>query len=94
MAQLRTGKCKQKAYLHRIGTEDSDLCDECVQKETLKHVVLDCRKLIVERKALKAAERGRVRWGDLPCLLGGWSGRKTPAGKWIDGEASRGGRTC
>lgn len=67
--------------------EESDLC-ACGQKETVKHVLLDCRKWTEEKKVLKAAVRDRNRWGDMPYLLGGWSGRKDPTGKWIDGEAS------
>lgn len=41
LAQLRTGRCKLKAYLNGIGPEESDLCDECKQTETVKHFLLD-----------------------------------------------------
>lgn len=88
LAQLRTGKCKLKAYLHKIGAEESDLCDEWGQTETVKHVLLDCRRWRTERKELWEAVKDRSRRGDMPYLLGGWSGRKNPMGKYIDGEAS------
>ena len=29
----------QLTYLHAIGAQDSDMCDECGQKETVKHVL-------------------------------------------------------
>lgn len=44
LAQMRTGKCRLKAYLFRIGVEDSDLCDVRRQKESVKHILLDCRR--------------------------------------------------
>lgn len=88
LSQMRTGKCKLKSYLYAIQAEDSDLC-ECGQKETVKHVLLDCRQWGVERQELKAAVEDKSRWGDVPYLLGGWSGRKDTRGRYIDGEASK-----
>lgn len=38
LAQLYTGKCKLKAYLHRVEAEESDLCDVC-DSESLKKFV-------------------------------------------------------
>lgn len=87
LAQMRTGKCKLKSYLHLIGAEDSDLC-ECGQKETVKHVLLDCRRWNAERRELRMSMRDISRWGDVSFLLGGWSGRKDPAEKYVDGEAA------
>lgn len=43
LAQMRIGKCRLKSYLHAIGVDDSDLC-KCGQNETVKHVLLDCRR--------------------------------------------------
>lgn len=88
LAQRRTGNGKLKDYLHGIGADDSDLCDECGQKETVKHVLLDCRRWTEERKELRAAIKDRSRWGNVPYLLGGWSGRRDPTGKLINEEAS------
>ena len=87
LAQMRTCKCKLKSYLHSIGAEDSNVC-ECGQKETVKHVLLDCGRWNEERQELKAAVRDRSRWGDMSFLLGGWSGRKDLTGRYIDGEAA------
>lgn len=74
-------------HLYTIGAEYSDLC-ECGEKETVKHVLLDCRRWQTERKELRGAVRDRIGWGDVPFLLGGWSGRKDLAGKYIDREAA------
>lgn len=84
---MRTGKCRLKAYLHAIQAEESDLC-ECGQKETVKHVVLDCRVWTTERQELRATLKDKDRWDDMPYLLGGWTGKKDPRGRYIDGEAS------
>lgn len=88
LAQMRTGGCGLGAYLHKSGPETSDLCEECEQKETVKYVLLDCKKWRMERQKLRETMKGKSRWGDLPYLLGGCSGRKDPAGRWIDGEAT------
>lgn len=32
--------------------------------------------------------RNKCRWGDMHSLSGGWSGRKDPRGRLIDGEAT------
>lgn len=92
LAQLGTGKCKLKSYLYAIKAEGSNLC-ECGQIETVKHVVLDCRKWSIERRELRAAVKDKSRWGDLSYLLGGWSGRKDLAGKYIEEKQRRGNRT-
>lgn len=82
LAQMRTGKYKLKAYLHSIGVEDSGLC-ECGQRETVKHVVLDCGLWNTESQELRTAVVSKSRWGDLHYLLGRWSGRKDPAGREV-----------
>ena len=66
------------------------MCDKCGQTETVKHFLLDCRRRRTERKELWEAVKDRSRWGDMPYLRGGWSGRKTPMGKYNinDGETS------
>ena len=87
LTQMRTGKCTLQSYLRRIGAEGLDLCEECGQREMVKHV-LGCKRWTAERQELKAAMRDRSRWGDLPYSFGGLSGRMDPAGKWIDGEAA------
>lgn len=84
---MKTRKCRLRAYLCKIGAEESDLCEECGQ-ETVKHVLLDCRKWRTERRELREAMKDKSRWGNLPCLLEGWSGLKDSAGRWIDGKAA------
>lgn len=51
-------------------------------------MLLDCRKWRVERQELRQALKDKSRWGDVPYLLGGWSGRKDLTGKYVDGEVS------
>lgn len=85
LAQMRTGKCKLKAYLYGIGAEELEMC-ECGEKETVKHVLLDCRVWKAERQELRTSVKDKSRWGDMSHLLGGWSGRKDPKGKFVDGE--------
>ena len=58
LAQMRTEKCRLISYLHTIGAEDTDLC-ECGQRETVKHVMLDCRRWTLERQELRAAVGNR-----------------------------------
>lgn len=64
------------------------MCEECGQRETVKHVLLDCKRWKKERQELRGTVKDRSRWGDVLYLLGGWSGRKDPRGRWIDGEAA------
>ena len=87
LAQRRTGECRLKSSLHSTGAEDSYLC-ECGQRETVKHVMLGCKLWRMEIEELKDAVRDKGRWGDVPFLLGEWSGRKDLAGKFLDGEVS------
>lgn len=86
LTQMRTEKCTLQSYLRRIGAEELDLCEECGQREMVKHV-LGYKRWTAERQGSKAAMRDRSLWGDLPYSFGGWSGRMDPAGIWIDGEA-------
>lgn len=44
--------------------------------------------ILAERRELKALVKDKSRWGEMPDLLGGWSERKDPKGKLIDGEAA------
>ena len=61
---------------------------ECGEKKTVKQVLFDRRLRRVERKELRVAVRSECRWGDIPYLPGGWSGRKDPRGQLIDGKAT------
>lgn len=69
-AQMIIGKRGLKSYLHVIGADESGRC-ECGQKETVKHVSLDCKLWRAERNELRNSLGDRNRWGDVPFLLGG-----------------------
>lgn len=71
--------------VHRAGESDMR---ECGQRATVKHVLLDCKLWNAERSELTRALEKKSRGGDMPYLLGGRSGRKDPAGKWISGGGS------
>ena len=51
-------------------------------------MLLDCRVWRADREELRATPGDKSRWGDMTYLLGCWSGRKTPGGKFIDEEAA------
>lgn len=84
---MRTDKCRLKTSLQSLVAEESDMC-ECGQKETINHVVLDCRQWNAERQELRTALKDRSRWDDMSYLLGGWSGQKDSKQKIIDGDAA------
>ena len=69
LAQMRTGKCKLKSYLHSIGAEDSDVC-ECGQKETVKHVLLDCRRWKRRKTRADGSSQGQKPMGRYVFLVG------------------------
>ncbi|KAF6216597.1 hypothetical protein GE061_000940 [Apolygus lucorum] len=49
ISRIRSGHCVTKAYLHRIGRSDTDLCDTCQTTETLHHIILECNKFNAQR---------------------------------------------
>lgn len=51
--QLRCGHCPLKQYLHRIGREESDKCDECRVKETPTHYLIYCKRYTRQRRAFR-----------------------------------------
>lgn len=62
------------------------MCDFCGQVESVKHFIQDCRQWKAERGELRDTVTDKSRWGDLPYLLGGWSGKKDHTGNLIDGK--------
>ena len=42
--RLRLGQCTLKAYLHKVGLEESPLCSLCTVPETVDHILRDCPK--------------------------------------------------
>lgn len=77
-----------KAYFHEISAEESDMCDEFEQKETVKHFVLDCKNMERIEKRVEGSSQG---WGSIrryATLVGRMAKTKRPHGGWIGEEAS------
>jgi hypothetical protein len=53
--QLKTGIGFLKPYLWRIGKRDDDTCNDCKKKQTVTHLLLNCKTYQNERKPLKKA---------------------------------------
>lgn len=51
--QLRCGHYPLKKFLHRIGAEDTDKCEDCAAKETQAHFLIYCRKYTTQRRAFR-----------------------------------------
>jgi len=68
LAQLRTGHCGLKQYLHRFKKAPSPYCQCQYQKETVEHYLMECRTYKNERDVLrKAVGNGKMR---MKTLLG------------------------
>ena len=86
LAQLRTGMSRLNAFLHRIGAEDSDMCDCGHEPETTDHFLFRCARWREEREIM--AKSARSRFGDLSYFLGGKTNRDST--KWApDKQAVR-----
>ena len=74
LAQLRTGMARLNSYLNTIKATESEKCDYCGSKETVKHFLFQCSQWRDQREQMLQVANSR--WGDLSYFLGGKSSQK------------------
>lgn len=66
IAQLRTGKCRLNSYLHSINAADSEQCQWCQRRETVRHFLVECQQWMSAMEHRKSA----VPAGHHPAVVG------------------------
>ena len=54
-ARLRIGHIGVKSHLHRFEMEESNLCDFCVQCDTIEHYLMHCNQYTVIRSEMQSS---------------------------------------
>jgi hypothetical protein len=87
LIQARTGHCRLKRYLSRIGVVDEARCSCEFDEETIRHLLLSCPRWTDERRELRQTVGERS--GDVPYILGWGPKKDVRTGQFVDGPKEK-----